>query len=176
MRPLKYHVATSVDGFIAEADGSATSFLPAGDHIPDFFDSFAGYDTVLMGRRTYEIGLRSGVTNPYPMLRSFVFSRTLGVSPDAAITLVADDPVDTVRALKAQPGRAIYLCGGGALAAHLYRARLVDEIIVKVNPLLLGGGIRLFGDAIPVTQLALRDARIYPNGVAVLAYRVPGVS
>lgn len=173
MRTLKYHVATSLDGFIARPDGSYDAFPQQGDHILDYFDSFASYDTVVMGRGTYEPALKAGITNPYPTLRTYVVSRTLASSPDPAVTVIADDPVAAVRELKAQPGRAIYLCGGGVLAAQLYNAGLVDEIIVKLNPLLLGDGIRLFGDAIPVTQLALRDARVYPNGVVVLAYRVP---
>lgn len=173
MRTLKYHVATSLDGFIARADGTYDAFPKEGDHIPDYFSSFAGYDTVVMGRGTYEPALKVGVTNPYPALRTYVFSRTLAPSTDPAVTISADDPVATVRELKAQPGRAIYLCGGGVLAALLYNAGLVDEIIVKLNPILLGDGIRLFGDAIPVTQLAMRDAHVYPNGVVVLAYRVP---
>jgi len=173
MRALKYHVATSLDGFIARPDGSFDGFLQEGDFVADYVDSWAGYDTVLMGRRTYDVGLKVGVTNPYPALRTYVVSRTLSPSPDPAVTIVGDDPIAAVRALKEQPGRAIYLCGGGALAALLYGAGLVDEIIVKLNPLLLGDGIRLFGDVIPQTRLALRDARVYPDGVVVLAYRVP---
>jgi dihydrofolate reductase len=173
MRTLKYHVAASLDGFIARPDGSYDAFLQAGDFVTDYVDSWSGYDTILMGRRTYEIGLKAGVTNPYPTLRTYVFSRTLGPSPDPAVTVIADDPIAAVRALKAQPGRAIYLCGGGELAALLYGAGLVDELIVKLNPLLLGDGIRLFGGAISTTRLAMRDARVYPDGVVVLAYRVP---
>ncbi|HWO23077.1 MAG TPA: dihydrofolate reductase family protein [Kofleriaceae bacterium] len=173
MRTLKYNVATSLDGFIARPDDSYDAFLQEGDFALDYVDSWSGYDTVLMGRRTYEIGLKVGVTNPYPTLRTFVFSRTLAPSPDPAVTVIASDPVAAVRELKAQPGRAIYLCGGGVLAALLHGAGLIDEIIVKLNPVLLGDGIRLFGDALPTTRLALRDARVYPSGVVVLAYRVP---
>jgi dihydrofolate reductase len=173
MRTLKYHVAASLDGFIARLDGAFDAFVQEGDFVSDYVDSWSGYDTVIMGRRTYDVGLKAGVTNPYPSLRTYVVSRTLAPSPDPAVTVIADDPIAAVRGLKEQPGRAIYLCGGGALAGLLYGAGLVDEIIVKLNPLLLGDGIRLFGDAIPVTRLAMRDARVYPDGVVVLAYRVP---
>jgi len=76
MRPVRYHVATSVDGAIAAPDGSFARFASEGDHVADFLESWRGYDTVLMGRRTYEVGLGFGVTNPYPTMRTYVFSRT----------------------------------------------------------------------------------------------------
>ena len=86
MRALKYHVATSLDGFIARPEGSFDGFLQEGDFVTDYVDSWAGYDTVLMGRRTYDVGLKVGVTNPYPALRTYVVSRTLSPSPYPAVS------------------------------------------------------------------------------------------
>ena len=172
MRKLTYHIAISVDAFIAPPSETFEAFVQEGDHAADYVASWAAYDTVIMGRRTYEYGSRLGVTNPYPAMRTYVCSATMVERPDPAVEVIAGDPVPAVRALKEADGRTIYLCGGGRLAAALFRAGLIDEVILKINPVVLGDGVRLFGDVVPQAALALRDARIYPNGVAVLAYRV----
>ena len=141
MKPLKYYVAISVDGFIAAPDGLITPFmtqhdgkLAEGEHVDDFLASYAWFDTVLMGRKTYELGLSMGVTSPYPAMRQFVFSRTMETSPDENVQLVSNNAVETVRALKEESSSAVWLCGGAALASHLWQAQLIDELIVKVNP------------------------------------------
>lgn len=172
MSTLTYHVATTLDGFIAAPDGSWRAFLAHGEHIPDFLAALDRYGSVVMGRRTYEVGLAQGVTNPYPRLATYVCSRGLETSPDPAVTVVADDAVAFVRGLKGRADRPIYLCGGGRLAAALFEAELVDELIVKQNPVVLGAGIPLFDGKLRTAQLALRDVRIYPSGVIVAAYQV----
>ncbi len=188
MRRLTYYVACTVDGFIARADGSFDFFLTEGEHLADLFASFPEtvpahlrdalgvrganqcFDAVLMGRRTYEVGLKVGVTSPYPHLKQYVVSRSLGRSPDAAVTLVPGDPVAFVRGLKQEPGKDIWLCGGGELATTLFPE--IDEIILKVNPVLLGSGIRLFSGAVRQSDLKLADSKVYSNGFVLLRYRV----
>ena len=188
MRELKYYVACSVDRFIAREDGSFDDFPTEGEHIADLLDRFPEtvpahlrdtlgvraenkwFDVVLMGRRTYEAGLRVGVTNPYPHLKQYLFSRTLKRSPDAKVKLVSEDAMDLIRGLKRQPGKDIWLCGGGELAATLFSE--IDEMILKVNPLLLGSGIPLFSGAIPKTDLELVGQKIYPNGFTLFRYRL----
>ena len=134
MRELKYYVACTVDGFIANSDGSFDGFLHDGDHVPDFIASYQWFDTVLMGRKTYEVALNAGVTNPYPSMRQYLFSRSIEQSPDENVTLVKENAVDLVTDLKKQAGKAIWLCGGANLAATLFTASLIDEIILKVIP------------------------------------------
>jgi dihydrofolate reductase len=188
MRELKYYVACTVDGFIARADGSFDFFLAEGEHLADLFASFPEtvpahlrgalgvrggnrcFDAVLMGRRTYEVGLKAGVSNPYPQMKQYLFSRTLGRSPDANVTLVSGDPVAFVKGLKGESGKDIWLCGGGDLATALFPE--IDEIILKVNPVLLGSGIPLFAGAVKQTDLRLADSKIYGNGFVLLRYRV----
>lgn len=193
MRELTYYVATTVDGFIAAPDGSFDAFLSEGPHLADLFAEFpetvpghlrelvgvpAGtpnrhFDTVLMGRATYEVGLAVGVTSPYPHLRQYVFSGALPASPDPAVRLVRGDPLDLVRQLKAEPGElGIWLCGGGALASALLPE--IDQLVLKVNPVLLGAGIRLFAGAAGPTPLRLEvtASRGYDNGFTLVRYRV----
>ncbi|OKH53765.1 hypothetical protein NIES2101_09950 [Calothrix sp. HK-06] len=58
-----------------------------------------------MGRKTYEVGLKDGISNPYPQMRQYVFSHTLKESPDNNVELVSDNAVDVVKELKQQPGK-----------------------------------------------------------------------
>lgn len=172
MRKLKYYVALTVDGFIAHQDGTFDGFLAEGEHVSDFLASYSWFDTVLMGRKTYQVGLDVGVTNPYPALRQFVFSRSLEKSPDANVTLVSDGIVGLIRDLKKEDGKDIWLCGGSEIAAQLFAEKLIDEIVVKLNPVVFGAGISLFSSRVATTQLELLSHKVYDNGVLLLVYRV----
>ena len=172
MRKLIYYVAQSLDGFIAHADGSWDGFVPEGEHVTDFLASFSWFDTVLMGRKTYEVGLSQGVTSPYPSMDQYVFSRTMESSPDPKVTLVSNGAVPLVQNLKEKSGKGIWVCGGAQLASDLYRSGLIDEIIIKLNPVLLGSGISLFADVVPQTALALTQHKVYDSGVILLHYDV----
>ena len=169
MRELKYYVACTVDRFIAREDGSFDFFLAEGEHMAAlirlFPETFPGhlrdalgvraanrcFDTVLMGRRTYWVGVNLGVTSPYPHMKQYLFSSTLKESPDKNVQLVSGDALAFVRKLKKQPGKNIWLCGGGELATTLFPE--IDEIILKVNPILLGSGIPLFSGDVKETSL-----------------------
>ena len=173
MRELKYHVATTVDGFIGHEDGSVAGFVTEGNHATEFLESLKNdYDVVLIGRKTYEFGLRFGVTDPYPWLEQYVFSRTMQESPDPNVELVSENLIGFVRSLKKETGKDIYLCGGADLAATLFAEGLIDEIILKVNPVLFGSGIPLFSGAVEQTPLEPIGARSYGSGVVLLRYRV----
>jgi dihydrofolate reductase len=172
MRALKYYVACTADGFIAHADGSFDGFLMDGEHVADFLESYKSFDTVLMGRKTYDVGLREGKTNPYPTLRSYVFSRAMKASPDPNVTLISQNAVEVVRGLRNESGKDIWLCGGADLAATFMRASLIDELVLKVNPVIFGSGIPLFAGAIQQGALQLVDSKIYGNGVVLLRYQL----
>ena len=145
MRKLKYHVATTLDGFIAHQDHTVGGFVDEGEHVTDYFNSLKNdYDVVLMGRRTYEFGFQFGVTNPYPWMKQYVLSRTMEKSPDLNVELVSEKVIDLVISLKKGDGKDIYLCGGGELATTLLAEGLIDEIVLKVNPVLFGTGSLCF--------------------------------
>ena len=173
MRKITYYVAASLDGYIAQEDRTFDGFLGDGPHVTDYLDSFALFDTVLMGRKTYDVGLKMGNSNPYPMFKSYVFSRSLETSPDENVTLVKGGALEVIKGLKKEESsKSIYLCGGADLAAQCFHAGLIDEIIVKLNPFLMGKGIPLFEDTIPLTQLTLTKNTTYHNGVVFLHYTV----
>ncbi|MFC0675861.1 dihydrofolate reductase family protein [Brachybacterium hainanense] len=192
-RRLTYFVAATVDGFIAGPDGSDPSgpggFWPVTDDYIAFLASaypetlpvaarealgISGepeqFDTVLEGRRSYEIGLAAGVADAYPHLRHLVFSTSLEQLPSAEVELVRTDPVQRVRALKAEAGRGIWLVGGGTLASAL-RAE-IDELIVKLSPITIGAGIPLWGGgaAFGVEAWTRSDVTALPGGTTVLRY------
>ena len=186
MRKLTYYVACSVDGFICHNDGSVDGFLAEGEHLPDLFKSFPEtlpthlhevlgidgsnrvFDTVLMGRNTYEVGLKEGFVSPYSSLKQYVFSNSMEESPHTDVKLVRENALKFVGKLKQGEGKDIWLCGGGKLASTLFPE--IDTLILKVNPFLIGSGIPLFSNAVEQTALELFDHKIYPNGFMLLYY------
>jgi dihydrofolate reductase len=177
MPKLKYHVASSADGFIAHEDDTYGAFLQErlvkeGEHVTDYIASFGTYGAVLMGRRTYEVGLRVGVTDPYPMMDTYVFTRSMKESPHPHVRLVSEDALGFIRRLKEQPGKDLYLAGGADFASKVLDAGLVDEVVLKLNPLLLGSGIPLVTRLKGFKSLELQSTRVYKNGVLLLRYAV----
>ncbi|MEZ4221836.1 MAG: dihydrofolate reductase family protein [Polyangiaceae bacterium] len=188
MRKLVYFIAVSADGSIAGPRGEIDFFPMEGDHITAQVETLpetlprhvrdvlgvptrqARFDTVVMGRATYEPALAVGVTDPYAPLETIVFSCTLSARRDGALRITGDDPVGVIRELKAREGRDIWLCGGGKLASALVDE--IDEIVLKVNPVLAPGGVRAFAGSAAPRKLALRSRRTFDSGVSWLSFDV----
>ena len=130
------------------------------------------FDAVLMGRRTYEVGSSQGLTSPYPTLDQFVVSQTLEESPDPAVTLLKGDIVAAVTDLKTSDERAVWICGGSALATPLFSAGLVDRLILKRAPVVFGTGIPLFRSELRGVGLELESRRSFDSGYSIVEYRV----
>lgn len=172
-RKLVYHVATSLDGFLACSDDTYGPFPQEGDHIVDYFATLqSDYDTIIMGRRTYEVGLRLGVTDPYPFLQTYVLSRSLPEADYGPVRIVREGWRELVGELKQTPGKPICLGGGGELASSLLNEGLVDELLIKLNPLLLGVGKPLDPRLAAPQALTLLDTKRYQSGVLLLRYGV----
>jgi dihydrofolate reductase len=135
-------------------------------------DYWKTIDTVLMGRKTYEVALRSGQGEGYPGVKSYVFSRTLPEAPGKGVTLVRGDAAEFVRGLKGLEGKDICLLGGGELARSLFEAGLIDEIGFNIHPVLLGAGIPLFHPMSRQIDLELLECRPFKNGCVYVLYRV----
>lgn len=172
MTELCYYVATTLDGHIAHVDGSFDGFAWDDEVVADFFSDLASFGTVLMGRKTYEVGVKEGKTSPYPSMRQIVFSRTLETSPDPAVELVHEDPAGFVSRLKAETDRPIWLCGGGEIASALMGAGLIDRLVLKLNPVVFGDGIRLVSGLDEQVSFVLESSKTYDCGILKLGYRL----
>lgn len=176
MRQIIYHVAVTLDGFIAHADGSTDGFLESGEHVTDYLQQLHDYDTVIMGRRTYEFGYNYGLTPgqpAYPHMHHYIFSKSLRFdAKHEQVEVVADDEVGFVKALKNTVGSPIYLCGGGEFAGFLLKHGLIDELKLKINPVLFGAGIGLFGSFQPPVPLEHLSTVSYGGGVSLARFKI----
>jgi dihydrofolate reductase len=170
-RRLRYHVAVSLDGFIAGPNGEYDWIVM--DPAIDFGAIYNEFDTAVMGRKTYDLVTAQGGDGAMPGMDVVVFSRTLPASARPGIRIVNDNPPDTVAMLKASPGRDIWLFGGGKLFRTLLDAGLVDTVEVAVVPVLLTSGVPLLPPG-ATTKLVLSDQKTLPSGIVALAYAVPG--
>jgi len=170
MRPVRYRVAVSLDGYIAGPSGEVDWIVS--DPAINWSEVYAGFDTVLLGRRTYELTRKPGAP-PWPAgWRVYVFSRTLPSGDHGGVTFVTTNTAAVVEALRAEDGKDVWLFGGGALASSLLAAGLVDAVEVTVVPVLLGAGIPLLATGALRTPLRLTESRAYPSGVVTLRYEV----
>jgi dihydrofolate reductase len=172
MRPVCYSAAVSLDGYIAGPNGEADWIVMDPDM--DFKQLFARFDTVLLGRKSYEAARRQGGGGGMPGMKSYVFSTTLRQA-DCPGALLSGDPGETVRALKQQPGKAIWLFGGGSLFRSLLELGLVDQVQVGIVPVLLGDGLPLVAHPAKLAKLELTKHRVYEKtGTVLLDYAVRG--
>jgi dihydrofolate reductase len=174
MRRVLYRVAASVDGYIAGPGGEVDWITH--DPAVDFAKVYESVDTVLLGRRTYELTRQPGAPAWPQGWQIYVFSRTLPPEEHPGVTVVTVDAGARVAALRAAPGREIWLFGGGSLFRSLLGAKQVDLVEVLVIPVLLGGGVPLLETGAPLTRLALEHVQRYPSGLLGLRYRIPGAA
>jgi dihydrofolate reductase len=175
MRKVTFGGANSLDNFFARADHRVDWILWSDEAASVMADYWKTIDTVLMGRKTYEVSLSSGQGDQlYSGIKLFVFSHTLPEKNLGPVTVLSRDVVDFTRELKQQAGKDICVMGGGLLAQPLFEAGLIDEIGFCIHPLLLGSGIPLFHPMRRQIDLELTDCRAFRNGCVLVRYRVKG--
>ena len=171
MRPVRYNVAATLDGYIAGPRGEF-DWIPD-DPAVDFAAIFAKIDTVLLGRHSYELTRAQGGGPWGAGARVYVFSRTLRPEEHPGVTVVATGAASVVAGLRAEEGDGeIWLFGGGALFGSLLAAGQVDRVEVTVAPILLGGGVPLLPPGAARATLELTDTHRYPSGMVTLSYAV----
>lgn len=186
MRKLTYYVGMTIDGFIAAPDGGIDFFPVTSDVItflaedyPDALPTHVreqlgvdvpnpNFDIGIQGRVTYEPALKIGITSPYAHLRQYVVSQSIADNPDPAVEIVSGDPLAKIRELKAEDGKAIYLMGGGRLAGTLLPE--IDELVIKLYPVVAGAGIPLFTTEFSPTYFELVATKQLESGTIVLSY------
>jgi dihydrofolate reductase len=168
MRKIIYAVGTSLDGYIARLDGSL-DFLhlrPSNYSMGPFFKTI---DVGLMGRKTYEVGVRmSGGKFESHGLRCYIFSRSLPeLERDFAI-IVREEPKRLVEELRKKKGKDIWFVGGGELTREFLKEDLVDELYLGIVPVLIGEGIPLFAAGFPQWEFTLKESKTYSGGLIAL--------
>jgi dihydrofolate reductase len=138
----------------------------------DFGALFSAFDTALMGRKSYEVAKQSGNVG-MPGIRSIVVSRTFAQADHPDVTIMNEVSKPAFEALKHQPGKDIWLFGGGSLFRSLLDAGVVDGVEVAIVPILLGAGIPLLPAGVTKGRLALTKTHVYEKtGIVALDYRV----
>lgn len=187
MRSLVYYIATSIDGLIADEHGDASQFPVAPETLDHLFDAYPEtcpthfrealgvtasprrFDTVIMGRRTFAPALEAGLSGgAYPHLRQIVVTHDDLVG-STGVEVMQGDIASQVAALRQEPGRDIWLCGGAELAGQLID--LIDEVQLKINPVLLGSGIGLFRGIGRARAFLPVSVESLPGGVTLATFR-----
>ncbi|HEU5288863.1 MAG TPA: dihydrofolate reductase family protein [Candidatus Limnocylindria bacterium] len=166
---IRFSAAMSLDGYLAGPAGEADWIVP--DPETDFSALMAQFDTLLVGRRTFETMVRAKRTT-MPGMRTVVLSTTLRQVDYPDVTIVGDEVEAAVKSLRANSRKDVWLFGGGELFRRLLDAGLVDSVELAVEPILLGGGIPLVREALHRHQLRLAAHRVSKVGVVHLEYVV----
>ena len=169
MRRISYQVAMSLDGYIAGSNGEFDWIVM--DPEIDFAAMFSQFDTLLMGRHTFEMMVKQD-NSVMPGMKTIVFSKTLQQGDHPEVTIVSADLDQAVASLRAKPGKDIWLFGGGSLFQTFLDAKLVDKVEVAVIPVLLGAGIPLLASPAKQAKLKLTAHKIYKTGIVMLTYDV----
>jgi dihydrofolate reductase len=169
MRRVRYSVVMSLDGYIAGPKGEADWITTDPDF--DFNALFSQFDTILVGRRTFDTMVAAGRAS-IPGMKTIVFSRALRQQDHPEVAIVTDGHREAVTALKAAPGKDIWLFGGGALFRSLAEDGLVDTVEVGIVPILLGAGVPLLPSQGKRIKLSLTAHRIRKTGMVSLEYAV----
>ena len=174
MRKITYGCANSLDNYIVRPDHTFDWIMSSKEAMEVMRDYRKTIDTILMGRKTYEVTLSmsKGKSNPSKGMKTYVFSRTLKASAGGEVEIVSTDAAEFVRRLKSEEGKDICLMGGGEFAKTLLEENLVDEIGLNIHPILLGRGIPLFLEMNHQIDLELIESRAFKNGCVFVSYRV----
>lgn len=175
MRKIVYYVAVSVDGYISGINDDVADFVMQGSGVDQYFADLKYYDTVIMGRSTYEVDYKFGLKPgqlAYPSMKHYIFSGSLKFeNPDPKL-VVSKLHLSEIDRIRSESGTDIYLCGGGQLAGCLLENQRIDILKLKLNPLLLGQGVKLFEGTTAKYKLRLVASETFDNGLQIMTYHI----
>lgn len=175
MRKIKLYIATSLNGKIAQTDGSIDwlESIPNPDQLDygysKFYDSV---DTTIQGNTTYKQIISWGIDFPYADKKNFVFTKDQNLKNTKYVKFVSTNHIEFTKELKNQKGKDIWLLGGGKINTLFLNNGLIDEIYVFVMPVILSDGIEIFESLPKETNLKLINTVSYPTGAIELQYKI----
>lgn len=180
MRKLTFGGANSLDNYFARKDHSVDWLMWSDEAASIMTGYWKKIDTILMGRKTYEVVIGQSKGNSrnkskdgsFGGIKTYIFSRTLKNGADKNVEIVSENAIEFVRNLKIQKGKDICLMGGGNLAKTFFEAGLIDEIGFNIHPVLLGSGVPLFYEMNRQINLELVECKPFKNGCVYVSYRV----
>ena len=178
MRKIIYYVASSLDGFIAGLNDDISQFVPHGAVVDKYMEDLQKFSTVIMGRRTYEFGYQYGLKPgqpAYPHMEHHIFSDTLIIEDLAENVQIEKRSIERVKEIRDAAKTDIYLCGGGLFAAWLLEHGLIDQLKLKLNPIIIGEGIPLFGQSKVKAKCTLLERESFEDGLQLLTYDIENV-
>jgi dihydrofolate reductase len=171
MRKVVLGLGISLDGYIARLDGSVDFlFMPRDYSMGPFFKTI---DTAVMGRKTYEVGLKMGGAGAFggSSMIYYVMSRSQPAGERGGVIFTKQTPAELIAQIRKRPGKDVWLMGGGELARDFLKADLVDELSLGVVPVLLGEGLPLFPSGFPQRNFALLENKTFSKGLIALKYK-----
>ena len=177
MKQIVYYVASSIDGFISGPNNDVSGYVSEGDGVAQYLSDLSDFDTVIMGRNTYEFGYNYGMEpgQPSPVygnMEHYIFSDSLSFeNPDPKVHVVPVQ-LEEIEKIRAQSATAVYLCGGGQLAGWLLDHKKIDVLKIKLSPLILGRGVRIFGNSNRNIRTKLLDTQLYDGGLQIMTYKI----
>ena len=173
MKKIIYYVASSIDGFIAGENEDISKFILQGEGVEKYQSDLLDFKTVIMGRKTYEFGYQFGLPagqSAYPNMEHYIFSNNMTINNLSDSVHIEKLDIEKIKELKEKAKTDIYLCGGGQFAGWLLENNLIDQLKLKLNPIVLGKGVRLFGDTELFVDLKLIDKQDFKDGLQILTY------
>lgn len=175
MRKLVYYVAMSLDGYIVGPNEDIEGFVSEGSGLNQYLEDLKTFDTVIMGKNTYEYGFQFGIEPgmpAYPHMNHYIFSESANYPRQHEQVNIVPRDISIVKELKQEEGTDIYLCGGGIFAGWLLENELIDEVKIKLSPVIFGDGIRLFEHYQKKVKLELIKEQKHEFGMMILTYKV----
>ncbi len=173
MKKIIYYVASSLDGFIAGKNDDVSHFIYEGKGVEKYQADLTKFKTVIMGRRTYEFGFQHGIEPgqpAYPNMEHYIFSDSMEIKNLSESVHIEKRSIEKVKEIKANAKTDIYLCGGGEFAGWLLENNLIDQLKLKLNPIILGDGTRIFGNSNSFARWKLIENESFNNSLQILTY------
>ncbi|SDK34554.1 Dihydrofolate reductase [Catalinimonas alkaloidigena] len=177
MKKIIYYVASSIDGFISGPNDDVSKFIFQGKGVETYLEDLKSFQTVIMGRKTYEFGYKFGAvpgqpSPAYPHMKHYIFSDSMKLEDKSDQVEIKSMNREEIVKIKNESPTDIYLCGGGQLAGWMLENGLIDQLKLKLNPITLGGGISLFGQTKVSANWKLIESEKFDSGLLLLTYEL----